>query len=499
MEIEIETLKEKLADRKWRLNNLYFVKDEMGRKVQFKMNPVQEYLHDNLWFFNIVPKARQLGITTFFCILYFDQILFSKNKTAGIIAHRAEDMKKIFRNKIKFAWDNLHPWIKQDIGEPDTNSANELIFPNGSTIFVSMSTRSGTVQYLHISEFGYICQKFPEKAEEIVTGAINSVHAGCMVSIESTAAGREGYFYDFCMLAQKNKKEGRKLTQLDWDIFFFPWFLDERYVLPDADFVLTTEDKAYFNQLFERHQISLSDDQKRWYVKKKQMNGDKMLSEYPSTLDEAFAVSVEGSYYAKEMNRVYLYQRIQRVPVDPSVKVDTGFDIGVNDFFVIVFMQTIGATIRFVDLYYNHGEGLAHYVKVMEDKKYRYGRHIFPFDINVKDMSSGITRKQQLYNLGMTDIVVAPKLGIADGIERVRNLFPRFIFDEEKTLRLYEALGNYRKEWDSKLGVFKDNPRHDENSHFADAIRTGAAVWREEMNLGIEGIQDLAQEQSFFS
>lgn len=498
MELDIETIKEKLGDRKWRINNLYFVKDEMGRKVQFKMNPIQEWLHDHLWFFNIVPKARQLGITTFFCILYFDQILWSENKTAGIIAHRQEDMKKIFRNKIKFAWDNLHPWVKQKIGEPDTNSANELIFPNGSTIFVSMTTRSGTVQFLHVSEFGYICQRFPEKAEEIVTGAINSVHAGCMVSIESTAAGREGYFYDFCMVAEKNRKEGRELTELDWKMFFFPWWLDERYVLPNADFVIADEYKNYFKNLKDRQDIDLTEDQKRWYIKKKQMNGDKMFSEYPSTLEEAFAVSVEGSYYAKEMSRVYSNRKIQLLPVDPAVKIDTWWDLGVNDFMVIIFTQTVGATIRFVDLYYNHGEGLAHYVKILEDKKYRYGRHIMPHDINVKDMSSGITRKQQLYNLGMTDIVVAPKLGIVDGIERTRAIFPRFFFDEEKTLRLYEALGNYRKEWDQKLGVFKDNPRHDENSHFADAVRTGACVWREEMNLGDPELNEGMKDESFF-
>ena len=139
--IEISKLQETVGNRKWRLNNLYYVKDENGNKVLFKMNKVQEYLHDNLWFFNIVPKARQLGITTFFAILYLDQVLFSKNKTAGIIAHRQEDMKKIFKNKIKFAWDNLHPWLKAQIGEPDTNTANELIWTDaeGNTSTTSVS------------------------------------------------------------------------------------------------------------------------------------------------------------------------------------------------------------------------------------------------------------------------------------------------------------------------------------------------------------------------
>ena len=164
-------------------------------------------------------------------------MLFSENKTAGIIAHRQEDMKKIFRNKIKFAWDNLHPWLKAKIGEPNTDSANEMSFQNGSVIFVSMTTRSGTIQFLHISEFGYICQKFPDKAEEIVTGAINSVEKGQMVSIESTAAGQEGYFYNFCMDAERLRKEGRQLTPFDFKIFFFPWYVDPTYSL-EAHFTI---------------------------------------------------------------------------------------------------------------------------------------------------------------------------------------------------------------------------------------------------------------------
>jgi hypothetical protein len=197
--MDIELLKDHLSDRQWRLNNLYHILDEKGQKVLFRLNDVQKHIDDNLWFFNIIPKARQLGITTYFSLLYLDQILFSKDKFAVIIAHRAEDMKKIFRNKIRYAVDNLHPWLKQKIGEPKNDNAFELKFQNGSSISVSMSTRSGTVQFLHVSEFGPICAKFPEKAQEIVTGAINSVHAGQFVSIESTAAGQEGYFYEFCM------------------------------------------------------------------------------------------------------------------------------------------------------------------------------------------------------------------------------------------------------------------------------------------------------------
>lgn len=496
----VEEIKKHLGDRLWRLNNLYFIKDEKGNKVLFRLNLVQQELHDNLWFFNIVPKARQLGITTFFAILYLDQVLFSENKTAGIIAHRQEDMKKIFKHKIRFAWDNLHPWLKQKIGEPNTDSAYELSFPNGSSIFVSMTTRSGTVQFLHVTEFGYICQKFPEKAEEIVTGAINSVHIGQMVSIESTAAGKEGYFYNFCMDAEKMRKEGRALTPLDFKIFFFPWWIDPRYTL-DADFTMEKELQDYFAMIKQQHGIDLDDGQKRWYAKKRKNMHEKIFQEYPSTLEEAFSVSVEGSYYAKEMNKVYLERRIQRIPHDSNLEVETWWDLGMNDFNVILFTQTKGAQIRFIDMYFNHGEGLAHYYDVLKEKReqlgYRYGYQNFPHDIEVKDLSTGISRKQTLWNLGMRNIRVAPKVGKKqEGIDAVRKVFSKFFFDEERCEKLHTALFNYRKEFDDKLGAFKDNPRHDENSHFADAVQTLALLWREPLLL-MPG-EERAAEQAFF-
>lgn len=502
---ELETFKEKLQDRKWRLNNLYYVKDEDGNMVKFEMRPIQEYLHDNLWFFNIIPKARQLGMTTFFAILYFDQVLFNKNKTALIIAHRQEDMKKIFQNKIRFAWDNLHPWLKATIGEAETDSANELRFPNGSSISVSMSSRSGTVNYLHISEFGYICQKYPEKAKEIVTGSINSVHpkegSVNMISIESTAAGREGYFYKFCMEADNNRKAGKELSTMDWKLFFFPWWIDTKYVLEDTSIVIDSESEKYFTSLRTKYQIKLTEGQKRWYIKKKQLNDDNMFAEYPSTLDEAFSVAIEGAYYASQMSKVYEQGRIQTVPVVEGVPVDTYWDLGLNDLMVILFVQTIGATIRFVDMYSNTGEGLEHYARVLAEKKYRYGRHNFPWDVEVKDLSTGKTRKNKLYELGLLNITVAKKLSIQDGIERVRSLFSRFVFDETKTKKLYESLQNYRAEFDEKLGMFRDTPKHDENSHHADAVRVLGMTWSGETSLGVDEEEYHAEEkvESFFA
>lgn len=496
-------LQEKLDDRDWRLKNLYHIKDKNGKKIKFKMNRSQKNLYDNLWFFNIVPKSRQLGITTFFCIFYLDQILFNKNKTSTIIAHTQTDMKKIFRDKIKFVWDNMDPWVKAMIGNPNTNTANELSFPNGSIISVALSSRSSTVGFLHVSEFGKICAKYPDKAEEIVTGAINSVHPGNFVSIESTAEGREGFFFDFCEEAQRRKAEGRELSPLDSKIHFYPWWFDDDNRLHTND-AIKEEEREYFETLKSKHGIELDEGQMRYYIKKKELNKDKVYQEYPSIYEEAFLASSKGAYYKKEMNRIYFENRIGNFPVVDQEPVETWWDLGMNDYNIILFVQLVGPSIRFVDCYYGQGYGLKHYVEVLREKGYRYSRHVMPHDIEVRDLSveGGISRKMVLYNYGVTDIVVAPKINnIQDGIEKTRGLFSRFYFDEKKTEKLYNALANYKKDFDKKMGIWKKTPRKDGNDHFADAVRAGCSVYQEPYNFANKEEEEIfnnVRSQNFF-
>lgn len=487
---------ENLSDIRWRLDNLYYIKDRHGRKVKFKMNWAQKDILDNLWFFSLVLKARQLGITTFFCILYLDQVLFQANKTAGIIAHKQDDAKKFFNDKVKFAWDNLPPILKDTLGPPNTDSVGELSFPNGSKIFVSTSARSSTLQFLHISEFGKICAAYPQKAKEIVTGSINAVEKGNFVTIESTAEGRDGYFYEFCQEAIRSQKEGRKLTPLEFRFFFFPWWKHPDYSL-QSNFIITTQEEEYFRNLLDKHNIILSEEQKRWYVLKRRTNKEDMLREYPSIAEEAFLATIEGAYYQSNMAKVYEEKRIRLIPYDARLPVDTWWDLGMNDENVILFTQSFGNEIRFIDCYTNHGEGLAHYVNVIKEKGYVYGRHVFPHDINVQELGSGRTRRQTLMELGLYNVQVVERAkDINDDIEGVRKLFSRFYFDEEKCAPLVDALNNYRKEWDDRLGDWKNRPRHDKNSHLADAVRLLPRAWQAH-GAQIGGRQEVSYQDFF--
>ncbi len=226
---------EKLKDHHWRLNNLYWIKDKEGKKIKFKPNWAQEELLENLHTCNVVLKARQLGITTFFCIYLLDKVLWSilddqDTVNAGIIAHTLSDAQSLFVDKLKFTFDHLHPALRalfRTVGD----SAKELRFAHGSTIRVGTSLRSSTLNYLHISELGKICSKYPEKAREIVSGALQTLAPGQHCFIESTAEGREGFYHELCVQAQKMRDNGEKLGSLDYKFFFFPWYKSPEYSL----------------------------------------------------------------------------------------------------------------------------------------------------------------------------------------------------------------------------------------------------------------------------
>jgi len=451
------------------------------------MNWAQELLFDNLWFLNLILKARQLGISTFFGIYNLDSTLF-EGKDSGLIAHTREDAQRIFDTKIKYPWDNLPEAIKEKY-ELNTDSVRELKFRRGkiqSSIYTGTSLRSGTVQNLHISELGTIDQKYPRKAEEIRSGALNTVHAGQLVTIESTAKGQAGLFYEFCKEALRLQRMGKKLSTMDYKLFFFPWWKHPEYRM-EGDVILSPEIKEYFEKIQAQEGIELTADQKNWYAKKKQTQGEAMKSEFPSTPEEAFFVSIEGAYFGKKMNRVMEDGRITKVPWIDGIPVDTWWDLGTNkkktDAMSIVFTQDIGVEVHVIDYYGNSGEGLSHYKKVLDNKPYSYGKHWAPHDIEVKEIGTGKTRLEIAREMGISFDVVE-NIPFSDGIEAVRAILSRCWFDEKKTQKLVQALISFRKEWDDNLGKFKDQPLRDWSKDPADAFRMMAVGHPDQRKLG---------------
>ena len=461
----LQIARDQFSNAKWRINNLYYIIDKQGRKIKFQLNWAQDQLYDDMWYCNVILKARQLGISTFICMLFLDRCLFNSNQSAGVIAQTLEDAQQMFK-RVKFAYDSLPEQLKALI-TADSDSANMLKFSNGSSLRVGTSLRSSTFQYLHISEFGKICAKFPDKAQEIVTGSLNTIAPGQFIFIESTAEGKEGYFYDICKQAQT--KQGQELAEIDFRFHFFPWYKEPLYRIGTVSRI-DDDLSLYFDHL-DLLGIRLDDEQKHWYSLMLARQKEDMKREYPSTPEESWESSNEGFYYGKYLSIARIEKRLGNIPYDEQIPVHTAWDLGYNDTNTVWFFQVQGQEIRLIDYMEGSGESLAHWIKQLRFKDYLYGKHLAPHDIDVHEYSTGMTRKLSARKLGLNFITVK-KIDPLVGIDMGRAILNRCWFDEKKCDKGIKALENYKKEWDDRHGCWRSHPLHNWASHGADAFRT---------------------------
>lgn len=475
----IDLAAKRWPDKKSRLRDgFYSIQDEQGAVVPFRMRGLQERFLDEAHGLDLILKARQLGFTTLIQLDFLDDCLFIPNTAAGVIAHTREDAEEFFGNKIKFAYDSLPPEFRE-IVSAERDTTKSLKFSNGSSIRVGTSLRSGTFQRLHISEYGKLCAKFPDKAREVKSGALNTVHVGQKIRIESTAEGHSGHFFDLCKKAQDKIRAGETLTALDFGFHFFPWYLDDKYQIAE-DVGETTEHREYFDRIMPYVVTLLGRDltrqQRGWYIKKSEQQGEDMKREFPSTPEEAFEASVEGAYFSKQMAKAREEKRICRLPV-LDAPVYTTWDLGLNDSTAICFWQDVGHERRCIDYYENSGESWGHYSGILHAKGYSYSRHYMPHDAAHRQMLTDKTpsRRDLAEEAGITGIDILDRIATEkDGIDAARAFFPNVLIDSERCGRLIECLDNHRKEWDDHRSVWKDKAYHGEHSHGYKAFESAA-------------------------
>lgn len=243
----------------------------------------------------------------------------------------------------------------------------------------------------------------------------------------------------------------------------------------------------YFKSLADRG-IYLDEEQKRWYTKKAEVLGDDMKKEYPSTPEEAFETNLNGLYYAVQVSIARSQRRILNIPYDPTLRVHSSWDLGFSDANSIILFQIAGKEIHIIDFIEGSGWSLKDYIHKLKQKEYIYGTHLAPHDIRVHEYSTGVSRFETAAKLGISFLLV-PDISLPDGIDALRNLFPRLYFhNSDSVLSLVRHLENYSQKWDRQLGLWSGRPEHNEHSHAADAMRYLA--------VGINNCQDDSQSVS---
>lgn len=467
---QIAKSKELMRDRKWRLfsGKLYKIKDKDGKVIDFIPNPTQQDFIENIHTKNIILKARQIWFSTMIQIYLLDQALFNRNFKAWVIAQDKETAISLFKDKIKFAFDNLPERLKK-FYIVKTDRANELEFENTwSSIRVSTSFRWGTLQWLHISEYGKICAKYPLNANEIKDGALESVWMGNKIFIESTAEWWEWIFYDMCQEARKISDSKREPNDLEYKLFFYPRYEDPKY--STDQYVLITQEEQDYLAKYENI-ITLTQWQKNWYVLKRREKQDWMFKEYPTTYDEAFWSTLKWAYYETQIRQALVQNRIGIVKYNHQLPVHVAFDLWWSwwwDDTAIWFFQQYANQIYIIDYREWTWYWWLEILWIVQNRGYKIWRWIWPHDITAN--FTGESRRTMAKNIGIT-FEVLERMPITDWITIVRQTFPRLWFDKEKCDQGIKKLSIYRRSRDETNWVRRDRPQHNGASHSADALR----------------------------
>ncbi len=312
-----------IYDKRWRMDNLYWIITKDGTKELFKMNRAQRDFFEKFlnptdatkrYFRHIILKSRQLGFTTFVDLWILDEILFNTNREGLIIAHKVEDAREIFDRKIDYAIRNMNEEVKAGAFKLKRNSAKKIqvVIDYGpeegstSSIQVSSSGRSGTFFYVHISEFAKLCLKYPKVAAEVETGTFPAVPFDGSIFIESTAEGMAGRFYELFNEAWPNRD---KITTMKSRVMFMPHFYNWQYddgemakiteIIPTREMEVCEIDWGEYQQEHGLNDLEIT----YYYMKWLQMGGKnstdavhKLHQEFPTTVEEAF-LSTGQTYF----------------------------------------------------------------------------------------------------------------------------------------------------------------------------------------------------------
>jgi hypothetical protein len=424
--------------------------------------------------------------TTVIVISFTDHAIFNDNQRCGIIAQSLPHAESFFRDKAKFAYDNL-PQIVKDLYPIQTSNTSEILFKNNSSIRVATSMRSGTIHRLHVSEMGKIAAEHPGKAVEIVTGSLAAVPASGIASIESTAEGQEGEFHKIATRAERRALDPRPLAPKEMKFHFFAWHDLPEYQTDPRHVRIAPEWHDYFDQVEIERNKRLILPQRAWYIMtlENEQNGDteKMWREYPSTPAECWQQSTQGTWYAPQIAAARAQGRICQIPHVNNVPVHTFWDIGAGDGTGIWAMQDVGTRHRFIRYFEDWAQGYGHFVRLLRETGWNFGVHYLPHDANhERQMENRVASPLMLLQEIAPDwnFQIVPRVDhITNGIQMVRDKFPEAWFNVDGSGADCEAglkhVELYKKKWNARLGVFSDEPEKlDGHSEAADALRQWA-------------------------
>ena len=162
--------------------------------------------------FNVILKARQLGISTITAGYVVWMLLFHRDKNVLVMATKFSTAGNLV-NKVKKIMKNLPDWLR--IATIDIDNRTSFVLSNGSQIKASSTSgdagRSEALSLLVLDEAAHI-----EGLEELWTGLYPTLSTGGRCIALSTPNGVGNWFHKTCTDAETGANNFN-LTALTWD------------------------------------------------------------------------------------------------------------------------------------------------------------------------------------------------------------------------------------------------------------------------------------------
>jgi hypothetical protein len=133
-----------------------------------------------------------------------------------------------------------------------------------------------------------------------------------------------------------------------------------------------------------------------------------------------------------------------------------------------LFFQKHRSQVLIHEVYSNNEKEWDDYLDEMENRDVR--DVYLPHDAKAKNLQTGRSIVEQTIKRGYRPRLI-PDHKIRDGVAATRKLLPYCYWNLPLCSGGVEAMKSYRREWDDKLGCYRDKPVHDWSSHIADAHR----------------------------
>lgn len=186
-----------------------------------------------------------------------------------------------------------------------------------------------------------------------------------------------------------------------------------------------------------------------------------------------------GGIFSRQLAEARNAGRIGKFPYRQDHDVYAAFDLGVSDSTAIWLYQVVEGATHFIRYIEDFGRPIANYFMDLKDLGCHYGEIYLPHDAEARSNRSGSVEQVEATTL-LEDLQkllpefrfkVLPRNQDYRGIDLARGMFSTLYFDEKGCELGLQRLSGYRYDYSVKNKIWSQRPKHDENSHGADAFQ----------------------------